>query len=189
MFLSDNGASREGEAAGTTAYFRTPRVEERERHRGPEFDRERIDLAGGPRTLVHYPRGWAMASNTPFRLYKINTHAGGHSVPFILHWPSAASRSRADAPVGAVTDLLPTLCELAGVDRPAGRGGVVLQPLDGVSLGPVLADPWRRTTRRPSTPRWPATAGFYDDGWEIVTRHQPLMRPRGRLRPRRPPGG
>ncbi len=31
-------------------------------------------------TMAHYPRGWAMASNTPFRLYKRNTHAGGHQV-------------------------------------------------------------------------------------------------------------
>ena len=62
LFLSDNGASREGEALGTTSYFRTlvsKNVKDIEDH---DFDRSRIDLAGGPQALVHYPRGWAMAS-------------------------------------------------------------------------------------------------------------------------------
>ena len=29
-----------------------------------------------------------MVSNTPLRMYKINTHQGGHQVPFIVHWPA-----------------------------------------------------------------------------------------------------
>ncbi|MFN7927734.1 MAG: sulfatase-like hydrolase/transferase [Blastocatellia bacterium] len=31
--------------------------------------------------------GWAMAGNTPFKMYKQNTHAGGNTDPFIVHWP------------------------------------------------------------------------------------------------------
>ena len=87
-FLSDNGASREGEVAGTTAYFRTLVSTNVSDIEDVDFDRDRIDLAGRPQALLHYPRGWALASNTPFRLYKINAHAGGHSVPFILNWPA-----------------------------------------------------------------------------------------------------
>ena len=92
LFLSDNGASREGEAQGTTEYFRSlvsKNATDIEDHR---FDLDHAEHAGGPRALVHYPRGWAQASNTPFRLYKINTHAGGHSVPFILNWPAGQDR-------------------------------------------------------------------------------------------------
>ena len=106
MFLSDNGASREGEAAGTTSYFRTLVSQNVKDLEDPQFDRDRIDLAGGPQALVHYPRGWAMASNTPFRLYKINTHMGGHSVPFILHWP----RGRQPARAGATSGPTPPTC-------------------------------------------------------------------------------
>lgn len=29
-----------------------------------------------------------MACNTPFRLYKISTFRGGHSVPLVISWPS-----------------------------------------------------------------------------------------------------
>ncbi len=189
VFLSDNGASREGEAAGTTSYLRSlvsKNVTDIEDH---QFDLDRIDLAGGPQALVHYPRGWAMASNTPFRLYKINTHMGGHSVPFILHWPrglGATGRSTAGRDDAGpqdpdrrdqwahATDLLPTLCELAGVTRPLTRHGVALQPVDGTSLGPVLADRDAGHDRGPQLLEMAGHRGYYDGDWELVTRHQPL---------------
>jgi arylsulfatase len=180
VFMSDNGASREGEAAGTTAYFRTLVSKNATDIEDHDFDRERIDLAGTAQALVHYPRGWAMASNTPFRLYKINTHAGGHSVPLIFHWPRGQAAGTVTGPGRRdqwthVTDILPTLCELAGVDRPADRAGKVLQPLDGVSLGPVLADPDAAHDHGSQYTEMAGHRGFYDgDGWEIVTRHVPL---------------
>lgn len=184
LFLSDNGASREGEAAGTTAYFRSLVSKNATDIEDLDFDRERIDLAGTAQALVHYPRGWAMASNTPFRLYKINTHAGGHSVPFILHWP-AGQRERghvAGAVTGGrrdqwshVTDLLPTLCDLAGVTRPAERDGHVLQPLNGVSLQPVLVDPEARHDHGSQYTEMSGHRGFYDgERFEVVTRHEAL---------------
>lgn len=180
LFLSDNGASREGEAAGTTAYFRTLVSKNASDMEDHDFDLERIDLAGTARALVHYPRGWAMASNTPFRLYKINTHAGGHSVPFILHWPNGQRDGGRLTPGrrnqwAHVTDLLPTLCDLAGVERPAERGGAVLQPFDGTTLAPVLADAATAHDHGPQYFELAGHRGFYSgDGWEIVTRHVPL---------------
>ena len=174
LFLSDNGASREGEVAGTTSYFRTlmsKNVKDMEDH---QLDLDRIDLAGGPQALVHYPRGWAMASNTPFRLYKINTHMGGHSVPFILHWPRGQADPGRRDQWAHVTDLLPTLCELAGVPRPPERAGRVLQPLDGTSLTPVLRDGEAPHDRGPQYLEMAGHRGYYDGDWEVVTRHVPL---------------
>jgi arylsulfatase len=121
-----------------------------------------------------------MASNTPFRLYKINAHAGGHSVPFILSWP-AGQRDPDRVAAGRrdqwshVTDLLPTLCDLAGVSRPTHRNGVVLQPLNGVSLAPVLRDADARHDHGSQYTEMSGHRGFYDgEGWEIVTRHSAL---------------
>ena len=179
VFLSDNGASREGEAGGTTSYFRSLVSKNVTDIEDIDFDRTRIDLAGGPQALVHYPRGWAMASNTPFRLYKINTHAGGHSVPFLLRWPGG------QAPGGPVTgglrdqwshatDLLPTLCDLAGITPPRERNGIVLQEPDGTSLAPVLADPDALHERGPQYLEMQGHRGLYDGRWEVVTRHVPL---------------
>ncbi|MGW6612678.1 sulfatase-like hydrolase/transferase [Streptomyces erythrochromogenes] len=77
------------------------------------------DLIGGPRSLVHHPRGCGMASNTPFRLYKGQTHAGGVRVPFVISWPDGLRRGAGDTGLRQqyqyVTDITPTLRELAGV--------------------------------------------------------------------------
>jgi len=174
LFLSDNGASREGEAGGTTSYLRSLVSKNVKDMEDMDFDRARIELAGGPQALVHYPRGWAMASNTPFRLYKINTHMGGHSVPCILHWPAGQADAGRRDQWAHVTDLLPTLCELAGVTHPAERAGIALQPLNGTSLGPVLGDAAAAHDRGPQHLEMAGHRGYYDGDWEVVTRHVPL---------------
>jgi arylsulfatase A-like enzyme len=177
IFTSDNGGSREGEVTGTSSYYVHLLQGD-----DVEADRARLDLLGGPRTTPHYPRGWAMASNTPWRLYKINTHAGGHTVPFIVSWPGRlpgpASVRRQYA---HVTDLLPTLCDLIGIgpDRrradPA-RPGVAVDPLPlaGASLAPTLADPSAPSTHRRTVEEMNGHRGYYEDGWEVVTIHHPL---------------
>jgi arylsulfatase len=174
VFLSDNGASREGEANGTTSYFRTLVSKNVKDIEDTSWDHDRIDLAGGPQTLVHYPRGWSMASNTPFRLYKISTHAGGHTVPFLFRWPAGARTPGRRDQWAHATDVLPTVLELTGVDRPDHRHGIALQPLDGRSLVPVLADPAAPHDRGGQYLEMAGNRGYYDGEWEIVTRHEPL---------------
>ena len=168
LFTSDNGASREGEAEGTTAYYQhllgTTDL---------AADLARFDEIGGPTTTPHYPRGWAMASGTPFRLYKINTHAGGHSVPMILKAPGAD-------PGGIrrqwqhVTDVLPTVLELLGVTAPEERGGTTLRPPTGTSFAPVIASATTPSTHPEQLFEMVGHRGYYRDGWEVVTRHRPL---------------
>jgi arylsulfatase len=177
LFLSDNGASREGEEAGTSAYLRTLISSNVRSIEDPGADRERIDLLGGPRTMVHYPRGWAMASNTPWRLYKINTHAGGHSVPFLLSWPNgggAVPTAERRGQWAFVTDVLPTLIELTGVRPLSDRGGVPVQPLAGASLVAALRDAGAVHPHAEQYFEMEGHRGYYRDGWEIVTRHTPL---------------
>jgi arylsulfatase len=170
VFLSDNGASREGEVTGTTAYYV---------HllQGDDIaaDAARLDDIGGPRTTPHYPRGWAMASGTPFRLYKINTHQGGHSVPFLFSWPAGLpDRGTFRRQYAHVTDLLPTILDLVGVERPTHRQGVPLATLDGVSYAAGLRDPDAPSTHLEMVSECWGHRGLYRDGWELVTLHQPL---------------
>ena len=169
ILTSDNGASREGEECGTSSYFThligTPNWED---------DYERLDQIGGPRTMSHVPRGWAMASNTPFRLYKINTHAGGHRVPFIMSWPErldAGSEMRRQ--YTHVTDVLPTLLELCGLEMPTERHGQPLKPPAGVSFAPTLDDAVAPSRHREQHAESWGHRGYYRDGWEIVAAHQP----------------
>lgn len=158
VFTSDNGASREGEEHGTTQYLRTL-LSSNSRHdrEDPEADLERLDLIGGPRTLAHYPRGWAMASNTPFRLYKRNTHQGGHAVPFLMSWPDGLPGTGRVDTWAYVTDVLPTLLELTGLPE---------RPLNGQSL--------TSTGDREQYSELQGHRGYVRGDWEIVTRHAPL---------------
>ncbi|MFM8303685.1 MAG: arylsulfatase [Actinomycetota bacterium] len=171
IFTSDNGASREGELVGTSAYYVHLLAGD-----DIEADHARLDLIGGPQTTPHYPRGWAMAGNTPWRLYKINTHAGGHTVPFVCAWPAQWAH-RADelrTQYAHVTDLLPTILDLVGVERPADRNGHRLRPLSGTSLRAVLDDATAPTGHTEQLYEMNGHRGFYRDGWEVVTLHQPM---------------
>lgn len=60
--------------------------------------------------------GWAWVKNTPFNFYKHACHEGALAVPFIVHWPSRLKdrAGRIDRTPIAVTDIYPTLLELAG---------------------------------------------------------------------------
>ena len=83
IVMSDNGASQEGGPLGFINAmgpynFRPEPIAEKLR---------RIDDIGGPDTHSNFPHGWAMASNTPLRRYKQNTHGGGIRDPFVMSWP------------------------------------------------------------------------------------------------------
>jgi arylsulfatase A-like enzyme len=176
VFLSDNGGSREGEVTGTSQYFRTltHQVVDGAGDDELDVDYERLDLIGGPQTLAHYPRGWAMVSSTPFRLYKINTHLGGHSVPFLLSWPRRfGAEPQARDQFAYVTDVFPTLLDLIGIERSSERNGRALKPLAGASVVPVLDDPVAPAPHTEQVFEMLGHRGFYRDGWEIVSLHLP----------------
>ena len=127
---------------------------------------------GGPQTLPHYPMGWAMVSGTPFRLYKINTHQGGHQVPCII--------SKGDGlPDGGglrtqyqhVTDLLPTVLDLVGVDLPTTKHGQPIPAPAGTSFTSTLADAEAASTHTEQYYEQAGHRGFYRDGWSAVTCH------------------
>ena len=173
VFTSDNGGSREGEADGTSAYLRTLHFGRTGAEEPFDEDLARIEEMGGPTTFPHYPRGWAMVSNTPFRLYKINAHRGGHSVPFIVSWPAGG------IPAGElrnqfvhVTDLLPTLLGLAGVQRPAIWRGVPPLELAGEDVGAALFDAAAEGRTKDVVIENEGHRGYRRGHWEAVTRHE-----------------
>jgi hypothetical protein len=69
----------------------------------------RLEDIGGPKAHNNFPHGWAMASNTPLRRYKQNTHGGGIRDLFIVSWPRGI-RARRVAP-----SVLPRLRHPTGV--------------------------------------------------------------------------
>lgn len=96
----------------------------------------------GPEMVNRHPQAQrSYGSAGPFRGRKLQLWEGGIRVPFIVRWPGhAAAGSESDEPVSGV-DLLPTLCELAGVEVPATLA------IDGASVASALAgEAVRRST-------------------------------------------
>ena len=177
VFTSDNGGTAEGGAEGTRSYFsRFVHIPGVPKDWEADVARD-IDLVGGPRTMVHYPRGWGMASNTPFRFYKGQTFAGGVRVPFVVSWGSRLRSAPADSGVREqyqyVTDVLPTILDLAGLEHPGVRNGRPAKSIDGFSFAPVLGSAKAESTHPEQYAEFGGSRGFYRDGWKIVTLHAP----------------
>ncbi|MET9468802.1 arylsulfatase [Streptomyces sp. NPDC006544] len=176
LFTSDNGGTGEGGAEGTRSYFSRFVHQPVPDDWDPDVARD-TDLIGGPRSLVHYPRGWGMASNTPFRLYKGQTYAGGVRVPFVISWPDGLRRGGDDPGIRHqyqyVTDVTPTLLDLAGVRRPEQWRSRPAQELDGVSFTPVLRDARIPGAHTEQYCEMSGNRSYYRDGWKLVTLHRP----------------
>ena len=169
VVISDNGASGEGGPNGSVnegkffnGYIDT--VEESMKF----FDR-----LGGPETYNHYPIGWAMAFNTPYKLYKrYASHEGGIADTAIISWPNgiAAHGEVRDNYVN-VCDITPTVYDLLGITPPETVNGIRQKPLDGMSFKAALADPNADTGKTTQFYTMLGTRGIWHNGWFANTIH------------------
>lgn len=120
FFASDNGASAEIMV----------------RHGGHDPAAE----PGSAATYLCLGPGFSNAANTPFRRHKTWVHEGGIATPLIVHWP-AGMRARGELrhTPGHVVDIVPTVLDLAGAERPQRWAGAALPAAPGRSLLPALA--------------------------------------------------
>ena len=70
-----------------------------------------------------------------------------------------------------VTDLMPTVLELLGLDVPEVLDGIEQMSLDGVSLGGILADAGAAEARTTQYYECWGSRAVYADGWKAVTNH------------------
>ena len=167
--LSDNGASPEGSTSGGVNVM----APYNGIHRTIAEELAHADEIGGPDGPSHYPIGWAMAGNTPFRKFKQYVDLGGVRSPFILHWPAGLDcAGQVRQQFAHVADVTPTLLDLLDVDMPTSVGGVEQLPLDGASIRASLTDadaPAARTTQY-----WEMFGhrAIWHDGWRAVTCHR-----------------
>lgn len=71
-------------------------------------------------------------SSGPLRGEKRDLYEGGIRTPFFVRWPGTIKPNSKSDHISAFWDVLPTACELAGIDPPAN--------LDGISFAPTLHD-------------------------------------------------
>jgi arylsulfatase A-like enzyme len=165
MVVSDNGASPEGGAGGTTneTQFFNNAAETLEESLA------RIDEIGGPTTFNHYPWGWTWAGNTPFRRWKRETYRGGASDPFIVHWPAGIkAHGEVRDQYAHLIDMVPTVLDLLGIEPPAAIRGVTQAPLHGISFAPALRDADADSVRHTQYFEMLGHRAIYHDGWRAV---------------------
>ncbi len=171
IVVSDNGASGEGGPSGS--------VNECLLFNGIPDDLETnlamLDELGGAKTYGHYPNGWAMAFNTPFKMWKRYEFNGGTADPCIISWPAGTkARGEIRDQYHHAIDIVPTILDCLGVEAPETIKGHVQSDFDGVSMRYSFDDAAAEGRARPSSTRCSARASIWHEGWKAVTTHPTL---------------
>ncbi len=168
ILVSDNGASGEGGPNGS--------VNENRLFNGMPDDLDSalamLDELGGPKTYNHYSNGWAMAFNTPFKMWKRYEFNGGTSDPCIISWPAGMQASgEIRTQYHHAIDLVPTVLDCLGVEAPARIKGHVQSAFDGVSMRYSFDDASATSARRTQFFSMLGSRGIWHDGWKAITTH------------------
>lgn len=130
LFMSDNGA------AGFFGYESGPPAE---RYAAADNSIENLGREG---SVMFYGPGWGSAGSVPFNLFKRHAAEGGIRVPAIVSGPGVSAGGAISHSVVMVSDVAPTVLELAGVEYPQGiYDGREILPQTGKSLVQLLRDP------------------------------------------------
>ena len=168
IVVSDNGASGEGGPNGS--------VNENKMTNGiPDDITENLtmlDELGGPKTYNHYPNGWAMAFNTPFKMWKRYEFNGGTSDPCIISWPKGIqAQGEIREQYHHAIDLVPTILDALGVEPPETIGGHVQSRFDGVSMRYSFDAAPLPSARETQFYSMLGSRSIWHQGWKAVTNH------------------
>jgi arylsulfatase len=168
VLVSDNGASGEGGPNGS--------VNEMKFANGVRDDIAQnlamIDELGGPNTYNHYPTGWAMAFNTPFKMWKRYEFNGGTSDPCVISWPAGIkARGEVREQYCHAIDLVPTILDVLDLDTPETIKGHTQSPIDGVSIRGTFDDDAAPSGRRTQFYSMLGSRSIWHEGWKAVTTH------------------
>ena len=131
LFLSDNGA--EGSDYSQARLWLATQY------------KQSIDQLGAKGGYGVTGPGWASASVAPLSTYKFYAGEGGVRVPLIVSGVPGMQANQIHHSLTHVTDIVPTLLDLARVDPPGSRyKGQPVEALAGRSLLPALMDPSQR---------------------------------------------
>ena len=128
VFLSDNGAEASDPYAITLGRWWLDYHYKRD-----------IDSMGTKGAYGVIGPSWASAAASPLSSYKFFSGEGGIRVPLIISGVPGMAASSIQHSFAHVTDIVPTLLDLAQVQHPGKRyRDTLIEPLNGASLLPVL---------------------------------------------------
>jgi len=156
IIVGDNGASGEGGLEGTIGYKAT--VQEQ---------LARLDEFGSRDLANHVESAWAWAAVTPFKWMKqVASHLGGTTDPLIVSWPGHIKEAGGiRSQFSFVTDVAPTIYELAHIQFPQEVDGVKQLPLEGSSLTFSFDDAQAPSRHNLQYFEMVGNRGIYQDGW------------------------
>ncbi|WP_404478296.1 arylsulfatase [Novosphingobium sp. BL-52-GroH] len=143
VFLADNGP----EGSEIDAPFQVRGVPDGAKMLGID---NRLENIGKATSYVGYGAGWAQANSSPSWLVKGYPTEGGTRVTAFASGKGVVGNRIARGYL-SVTDVAPTLLDLAGLSQPASFRGRSILPFEGHSLVPVLEDK-AAEVRSPSEP-------------------------------------
>ncbi len=167
--VSDNGASQEGLYDGLSNAYQffngiVPDVPSLLTH---------IDELGGPKSYPHYAMGWAMAGNTPYRMYKQDTYEGGVHDPMIVYYPALIKdKDGIRTQFVHAVDLVPTVLDVMGLEAPEVYKGYPQKPIEGVSFASTFNDSNAATGKYIQYFEMLGKRGLWYNGWKAVAYHQ-----------------
>ncbi len=166
--ISDNGASGEGGPNGSVnenKFFNSipDTMEENLKY---------LDVLGGPETYNHYCTGWAMAFNTPFKLWKRYAWNGGICDPLIIAWPRGIkAQGEIRDQYCHVTDVTPTIYDMLGIELPDEVKGYTQWSLEGTSLTYSFEQGDAPAQKETQYYTMLGSRGIWHKGWKANTVH------------------
>jgi arylsulfatase A-like enzyme len=168
VWLSDNGASGEGGPNGSineNKFFNGVMDEMKD-------NLAKLDVLGSPETYNHYSTGWAMAFNTPCKMFKRHTWEGGVADPMIVHWPAGIkARGELRDQYAHCSDVVPTVYECLGIEPPEEVKGYTQWPLDGTSFRYSFDNATAKTQKPSQFYVMLGTRAIWRDGWKADALH------------------
>jgi arylsulfatase A-like enzyme len=170
----DNGASLEGTPTGSfnegTMVNGLPLTDEEQMQLTLKWGG--LEAWGTEMMYPHYSSAWAWAGNTPFQWGKqVGSHLGGTRNPLVIRWPEKITdpgglRSQ----FTHVSDIGPTILEIAGIPQPSHVDGVEQQPMTGTAFVESISDPAAPDRHTQQYFENFGNRAMYKDGWWLSMR-------------------
>ena len=127
IFLSDNGAN---------PWYSEDYPGNRGSKWFEQFDNS-VDNIGHPMSHYAYGMGWGAASSGPLDRFKMTVSEGGTRSPLIVSGHGVKGGRQVDV-FSYVTDIMPTILDITGIEHPKEYGGRKIEPMMGRSLSEIL---------------------------------------------------
>jgi arylsulfatase A-like enzyme len=166
----DNGTSPEGTQLGTPNQYTS--------YNGilefPVSEQLKFyDVWGSALTYPHMAVAWAWAFDTPFKWTKqVASHFGGTRQGLAIAWPGHITDAGGiRTQFHHIIDVVPTILELTGIQRPNSVDGIEQKAIEGVSMAYTFekSNATAPTTHKIQYFEMMSNRGIYNDGWYANT--------------------